>query len=147
MIKSAVPELNIKLGDVRSLPFEDGSFDGYWSMGVIEHFWNGYDDISKEMLRVLRLGGYSFLTFPYMSSLRKWKAKHNKYVEWKNNNSEPEGFYQFALSDQHVLSHFNDLGFELVDQSGQDGIKGLKDEIPPLKLTLQTLYDSKNLVC
>ena len=47
LIKSAVPELNIKLGDVRLLPFEDGSFDGYWSMGVIEHFWNGYDNISK----------------------------------------------------------------------------------------------------
>ena len=145
MIKSVVPELNIKLGDVRSLPFEDGSFDGYWSMGVIEHFWNGYDDISAEMLRVLRLGGHLFLTFPYMSSLRKWKANNNKYVKWENNNTEPNGFYQFALSSQLVLNHFNDLGFELVRQSEQDGIKGVKDEIPPLKPNLQTLYNSNNL--
>ena len=37
------PGLDIREGDVRSLPFPAGHFDGYWSIGVIEHFWGGYD--------------------------------------------------------------------------------------------------------
>lgn len=78
-IKLNAPELSIKLGDVRKLPFDDNYFDGYWSLGVIEHFWLSYDDIASEMARVIRGGGYLFITFPMMSSLRQWKAKNNKF--------------------------------------------------------------------
>ena len=45
-IRALVPELKIHLGDVRKLEFPDASFDGYWSLGVIEHFPEGYDAIS-----------------------------------------------------------------------------------------------------
>ena len=34
-------DLDVRKGDVRSLDFPDDNFDGYWSIGVIEHFWNG----------------------------------------------------------------------------------------------------------
>ena len=37
-LQEVAPELDIRLGDARSLPFENESFDGYWSLGVIEHF-------------------------------------------------------------------------------------------------------------
>ena len=53
--------LNWRYGDVRSLELESDSIDGYWSIGVIEHFYEGYSDISREMHRVLRSGGYVFL--------------------------------------------------------------------------------------
>ena len=33
------PELNFLLGDVRDIPFCDNYFDGYWSFGVIEHYY------------------------------------------------------------------------------------------------------------
>ena len=55
------PQLDIRQGDVRSLELESDSIDGYWSIGVIEHFYEGYSDISREMHRVLRSGGYVFL--------------------------------------------------------------------------------------
>ena len=32
----------------KKLNFEDSYFDGYWSLGVIEHFIKGYDDIIEE---------------------------------------------------------------------------------------------------
>ena len=79
-LQEVAPELDIRLGDVRSLPFEDSSFDGYWSLGVIEHFWNGYDQIAREMHRVLRKDGYLFLTFPTMTEIRVWKAKHGNFT-------------------------------------------------------------------
>ena len=79
LAKQAVPEMDIREGDVRALPFPDNHFDGYWSIGVIEHFWDGYDAALREMRRVLKPGGYLFLTFPYMSPLRRWRARRGAY--------------------------------------------------------------------
>jgi SAM-dependent methyltransferase len=45
-IRDAMPELKISLGDVRHLEFPPGHFDGYWSLGVIEHFEEGYSSSS-----------------------------------------------------------------------------------------------------
>ena len=35
MLSEKFPELQIKLGDVRELPFQNGEFDGYWSFGMV----------------------------------------------------------------------------------------------------------------
>jgi SAM-dependent methyltransferase len=80
-INNAIPELKVSLGDVRHLPFEEGFFDAYWSLGVIEHFYDGYDEVSREMRRVLRKGGYLFLTAPSMSRLRRLKAALGRYPD------------------------------------------------------------------
>ena len=144
-IRKSAPELSIVLGDVRKLPFDDNYFDGYWSIGVVEHFWQGYDDIASEMERVIRRGGYLFITFPVMSSLRKWKAKNNKFKKFEGFISEPDGFYQFALSPNSVIQHFNSLGFELIHSKGLDGLKGIKDEISFINKFLQNIYDSNKI--
>src|SRR6476620_1336604 len=47
------PQLDIRQGDVRALDIPDCSFDGYWSIGVIEHFWSGYGAILAEAARIL----------------------------------------------------------------------------------------------
>ena len=45
-INKYFPQLNVSVGDVRNLEeFENEFFDGYWSSGVIEHFYEGYEDI------------------------------------------------------------------------------------------------------
>jgi SAM-dependent methyltransferase len=70
--RKIAPELDLNIGDVRKLDYEDCSFDGYWSLGVIEHFWEGYSSILKEMYRVLKPGGFlaffslHFLVFPQL---------------------------------------------------------------------------------
>lgn len=140
MINEAVPELDVRLGDVRHLDFEDASFAGYWSLGVIEHFWNGYESISSEMARVIKSGGYLFLTFPYMSPLRKLKARFGLYPKWDKEQS-PTHFYQFALNHKSVIQDFTRYGFELVQAKPRDGLKGTKDEVKVLKGLLQELYD------
>jgi SAM-dependent methyltransferase len=51
------------VGDVRDLPFADGSFDAVYSMGTIEHF----DDTARavrEIWRVLRPGGRAIIGVP-----------------------------------------------------------------------------------
>jgi SAM-dependent methyltransferase len=135
-----IPELDIRLGDVRNLTFNDNYFIGYWSLGVIEHFWEGYDLIAKEMSRVLKNGGYLFLAFPYMSPLRRLKAGLGKYKAWKDGH-ESDSFYQFALNSETVVEKFRSLGFKLIKSIPFDGVKGIKDEVALLKPVLQNLYE------
>jgi len=137
------PELNISEGDVRNLEFDDEFFDGYWSLGVIEHFAEGYEAVLKEMARVVKKGGYVFLTFPYMSPLRRLKAQLGLYKSFKEDICNLKDLYQFVLDKIIVKNDFKKHGFILRYMKPWDGLKGLKDEISILKPVLQRLYDCK----
>ncbi len=144
VVKSAKPDLDIRLGDVRKLDFPDNFFDGYWSFGVIEHFYNGYGDIINEMHRVIKPNGYLFITFPHICMLRKLKAKQGKYPVWEAEKNQIENFYQFALDEQQVIADIEKLGFKLIKKQHLSGIKGLKDEVAIVKKPLQKIFDSRN---
>jgi SAM-dependent methyltransferase len=139
-IKKVSPDLDVRYGNVRELPFEKNKFIGYWSLGVIEHFWEGYEKVGHEIARVLKPGGLLFLTFPYMSPIRKLKAHLNLYPIWKG-GSKPIDFYQFVLDHRSVISNFEKWGFELLNLKPLDGIKGTKSEIHFLYGGLQQFYD------
>ncbi|AHJ31301.1 class I SAM-dependent methyltransferase [Nodularia spumigena CS-584] len=141
MLNKVAPHLDIRVGDVRSLPLSDQSVAGYWSLGVIEHFYSGYDSISHEMRRVIKSGGYLFLTHPYMSPLRKLK-RLLRLFDYQSLPSEPSDFYQFALDHQQTIMNFCQLGFSLCEVCPSAGLKGFKDELPSFfKSPLQKLYD------
>lgn len=142
-IKKVKPELDVRYGDVRELEFENNYFDAYWSFGVIEHFFNGYDKILSEMQRVIKKNGYLFVSFPHMSFLRKYKAKKGKFPFCENYTQKD--FYQFALDEAVVINDLKKIGFTLLEKKHLSGIKGLKDEIKFLKPILQKIYDSRNL--
>lgn len=128
-IRSILPELRVSYGDVRNLPFPDYHFDGYWSLGVIEHFFDGYESIANEMSRVIKPGGYLFLTFPQMSLLRRMKARLGKYSTFEDTESNRSNFYQFALDYRLVTADLKRKGFQLVFHKALDGMGGLKREI------------------
>jgi hypothetical protein len=111
---------------------------------VIEHFFEGYRQIMGEMGRVLRRGGYLFLTFPQMSFLRKASAFLGRYPKLPSDalDVNSKDFYQFALDAQVVLQDSLKAGFQILARTSYGGLKGLKDEAGPLKSPLQRLYDS-----
>ena len=141
-VKALFPDLDLREGDVRSLPLPDASMAGYWSLGVIEHFWDGYQPILREMARVLRPGGILFLTFPYMSPLRRLKVALGLYPRLP---AEPDisRFYQFALDRSRVLADLRAEGFNILEDRPDDGIKGFKDEVNVANRWLQAVYDGK----
>ncbi|OGH94953.1 MAG: hypothetical protein A2538_04670 [Candidatus Magasanikbacteria bacterium RIFOXYD2_FULL_41_14] len=145
-INQTIPTLKIKLGDVRNLSFEDDFFDGYWSLGVIEHFYDGYDSILLEIRRVLKKGGFLFITFPHLSWLRKLKIKLGKYREFVGSEDNKKDFYQFALDDHKVIEDIEKLGFVLKHSKKIDGVKGLKDEVSVTKPILRVVYNSNFLI-
>lgn len=141
-VKELMPELNIAVADVRNMSmFSDGFFDGVWSLGVIEHFYDGYEDIVEETHRLLRLGGYAFVTVPAMSPLRRRKARVGGYPRWDARHKER--FYQFALTPKSVVENWERAGFRLISSKGRGGFSGVKDELPLLRPLLQKFYDSE----
>jgi SAM-dependent methyltransferase len=141
-INRAVPELDVRLADVRHLDFEDSSFVGYWSLGVIEHFWHGYEIIGREMARVIQPQGYLFLTFPYLSPLRRLKARLGFYPVWEGQEA-PTSFYQFALDHRHVVERFGEWGFDLVQATPMLGLRATKEEVGALNPLLARVYHYK----
>lgn len=132
------PNIPIVYGDLTKLQFKNNNFDGYWSLGVIEHFYGGFKPVLSEMKRVTKKGGYAFVSFPYMSPLRKLKAKLGFY-KLQTQTSEPKNFYQFALNPETVVSTFKKSGFKLLEQKPYDGFSGLRKEIPQLHFILNPI--------
>jgi SAM-dependent methyltransferase len=138
-IKRHAPELQIKLADVRNMPFPDAFFDGVWSLGVIEHFPDGYAPIIEEARRVLKPGGLLFLTVPSMSPLRRLKARLGAYPD--ASKADMTRFYQFAFRPQDVENAVCAMGFERpIKRRGRGGLLGLRAELPALRAMLQPLY-------
>lgn len=146
-LNALFPKLPIQNGDVRNMQFNDESFDGYWSLGVIEHFYEGYDSIIREAFRVLKPGGFLFLTFPYMSPFRKIKAYFGKYRDIQQ-GFHKESFYQFALNRDKVIEDLQAYGFDIRYKKSLDGMKGLKDEVdtPVLKNIFSKIYYGKGFL-
>jgi SAM-dependent methyltransferase len=133
-IKQAVPDLDVRVGDLQNLPIEDNYLDGYISVGVIEHFWEGYYPILSEMKRTLKPAGFLFISFPHMSPLRNFKARFGFY-------ENREIFYQFALNPKQVIQDLQALGFTLKAEKAWDGLWGIMDEFPRLKPWIHPIYD------
>ena len=100
------PRLISCAGDVAALPFPDGSFDVYYSGGVVEHFENGAEPALNEAFRVLRPGGVLLISVPYNSPLRKtllllksgqWKRVRKAQVDAKGDEDHRQ-FFQYAYS-------------------------------------------------
>lgn len=133
-VKNSKPELGLLVGDLEKLPFDDSAFDGYWSIGVIEHFKDGYDQLLGECRRILRVGGMAYISFPYMNLMRKAKGKFAMYGQ-----TEPTGnldFYQYALDHKRVTRTWVSHGFEFLDQRYMFPYEGLKSGIRMLDLLL-----------
>ena len=144
-INQVMPELDVRVGDIRNLQLEDTTLDGYISAGVIEHFWGGYAQILAEMQRTIKFGGFLFITFPYMSPLRRFKARLGCYPRCVSQelDCQQENIYQFAFPLESVQHDLEQMGFVLYQCQTFGGIKGLKDEISWLKPWLQPIFDGK----
>jgi len=128
-INEKIPEVNPVLGDVKKLPFKDGELDGYWSFGVIEHFYYGFDVIASEAARVVRKSGYLFLTFPHMSKIRRLKVRRCEYPVWEYSDVLKNNFYQFALDEDRVEEQLKKYGFQLVKKKKFDALGGWRREL------------------
>ncbi len=145
LARETYPHLDIREGDVRSLDFPNDHFDGYWSIGVIEHFWKGYGTILQEAARVLRPNGFLFLTAPWLSPYRIRKVGAGLYPVVKY-EIEPEAFYQFALGRAEVVAQLKQYGFELVDWRGLASEVSMTREMAAFSGVFRWLFGSRGSI-
>lgn len=88
---------------------------------MIEHFPEGFTDIIDEMWRVLRPGGYAFVTVPSMSPMRRMKVKLNLYSVF---DGDMTNFYQFILSPKDIIRCFEKNGWLYEGGRARGGFKG-----------------------
>ena len=74
----------VRHGSVLDLPFEDASFDGVYSLGVLDHFAAGeIQRVVAEFGRVLRPGGKLVLFWPHVKATTAWLLGR---VQWMLND-------------------------------------------------------------
>ncbi len=110
-LKKAAPDFNLVAGDVSSLPFDEQTFDGYWSVGVIEHFRDGFEEVIRECHRVLKPGGIAYISFPYMNLSRRLKGLLGLY---KSSPDKDLIFYQYVLNHGRVRTEWVKKGFDYI---------------------------------
>ncbi len=78
-VNAIAPRLDVRRGDVSALPFDDCSFDGLISLGVVEHFPEGPHVALHEMHRVMRPGARAVITVPFLNWIRRAKRASGAY--------------------------------------------------------------------
>lgn len=122
--------------DVRNLPFADCSIDACVSLGVVEHFLDGPVPLILEMFRVLRPGGYLFLTVPYYNLFRRLiiHPLRSAFLRAKRRIKKCELYFvEYRFTRTEIAKIVRECGFELV--------KVATDEYEPAGLALGLFVD------
>lgn len=121
-------DCSIRVGDVRDLNCPDDYYSAYVSLGVVEHFRDGPQEVLNEARRVVKPGGILILSVPRINPFRKLKATLGIYSD------EPTGeFYQYLFEERDVCKFLASASFTLISKYYYGAVKGLRDELPPFK--------------
>ena len=144
-INDLFPDLDVREGDIRNLEFPDNSFDAYYSGGVIEHFEDGIGPQLAEAHRVVKNGGYFFVTVPHMNLSRRceamvfsvrektglngWRSFHREGLQHFITDSPPKDFHfhEYFFSSCEMRTFLSAYGFRIVDEMPFSSTHGLCD--------------------
>jgi SAM-dependent methyltransferase len=102
-LRELLPDYQFVQGDIRKTEFTQESFDACFSYGVFEHFENGLGDCINEVHRVLKPGGWLFVSVPFQNwrhilwgvlPLHWWDHTYDRDLGY----TQPQRFYQWRLT-------------------------------------------------
>jgi len=123
-IKDFDKNLNVIAGDILKMPYEDNSFDAAISLGVIEHFEEGPQKALKEMYRILKPGGISFITVPYINLIRRFLyiPYNSLVVKIRRMQGFNMKFSAYLYTKREMQLLLEDSKFEIIDIAPDDFI-------------------------
>ena len=112
LLQERFDQASFTVGDIRQTGFPDNYFDLYFSWGVFEHFENGQQKCIDEAWRILKPGGYLFISVPFDNWRHAFRAC---LASWRKltPDSEKLRFYQWRLTRQELALELRRGGFEL----------------------------------
>lgn len=144
--------LQFLVQDSGRLPFCGGTFDFVYSISVIEHIYCGYTEAVQEMIRVLRPGGFLYLTFPVASNRVEEWLDHEVYSHQDRRCGKT--FFQYRFSKADVLAlhracsgtHVVDKGIFWERKAGRyDRVMSMLKKVPRLSVIHPLLLGAINL--
>jgi len=119
-LKEKFPNCSFIVDDLRSTNFRDDYFDIYFSWGAFEHFEIGLGPCFQEARRILKTGGYLFVTVPYQNDRHLRKDKGELSI-WDENYDKIKGyentmrFYQYRLTKPELKREYEINGFKCLN--------------------------------
>ncbi len=129
-LRESFPEHNFIVGDIQQTEFDNESFDAYFSWGTFEHFEIGLRPCFKEANRILKKGGYLFVSLPFQNGRHLRRDKH-ELSKWDENFDREKGyikemrFYQWRLTKPELQREFELSGFKVLKIEAIDKRHGL----------------------
>ncbi len=105
------PSLRVARGDLMATPFQNDAFDAYVSLGVIEHFEEGPQQVLAEALRVVKPGGIFLFSVPFMNWVLRFKLLRK---EGKQYSDDSGVFYAYVLTRRELKRLLAQAGMEVL---------------------------------
>jgi SAM-dependent methyltransferase len=150
------PSMDVREGDVRSLPISDGALHTYYSGGVVEHFEGGAEEALHEARRVMATDGWFLCSVPDATWLRDRVLFRSateartvtlgdlavRRVSRASKEAAPPGwsFFQYAYSQEEFRGLLARAGFVVEETFCTALLWGLF-EIPGLRRLVEGAVD------
>lgn len=108
------PEARFEVGDIRATGLPDASIDGYFSWGTFEHFEAGLEPCILEALRILKPGGYLFITVPFDNLRHALRAAADRVGNAAPGATQTR-FYQWRLTRGELRQTLARCGFDVIE--------------------------------
>ena len=117
-ILSYDPALPVKVGDVTAIPYPDDHFEGYLSLGVIEHFAEGPEKALREACRVLKKNGILYLAVPrnHLFMRLTWPVHFLKSLNFLRKifkKSEDNHYWEQYFKTEDLKRYVTQAGFDV----------------------------------
>lgn len=128
------PAYHFTIGDIRNTEFESDSFDIYFSWGTFEHFEDGFTAPLAEARRILKKGGYLFISVPFHNG-RLLRNVKSPLWRWDENFDKIRGyrskmrFYQWRVTQSELQQELEINGFKMQQVKPIHKLHGLRRAI------------------
>ena len=116
-LRTWFPQCTFRHGDLRRTPFEDGSFDAYFSWGTFEHFEGGLGECLREARRLVRPGGWLIVSVPFHNGRLLLHDAHRQQrdegFDPHAGYRQPQRFYQWRLTRPELRRELEIHGFRV----------------------------------
>ena len=126
LVRTVNPHLPVRQGDALAIACPDGAYDGYLSIGVVEHRQAGPEPFLMEAYRVLKPGGRILIAVPYFGPTRQLKSKLFLYE--RQRPALP--FFQYGFSKQEFSRILRKAGFSVAYAQPLYIHRLLQEELP-----------------